>query len=105
MTTSVEIRRGDAFSVTVSLTDDAGAPLALDPADLVAQLYDQGGNMLEELTVAAGAESGDYVLSTAADTTEWPDVLSTNLFDTNDKASSTEIMVYAVKQLSREIAP
>lgn len=105
MTASLEFRRGDAFSITVSLTDNAGAALTIDVADLVAQLYDQGGNLVEELTVAAGVAAGDYVLSTTADTAEWPDVLSANLFDTDDKASSTEILIFTVKQLSRVVTP
>lgn len=105
MANSVTIRRGDAFSLTVELTDDAGAALAIDPANLVAQIYDMSGNMVEELTIAAGSESGEYVLSTTADTSDWPEVLTTNIYDVNDKASSTEITICTVKQISREIVP
>ncbi|HQB81911.1 MAG TPA: hypothetical protein PLR50_00330 [Candidatus Rifleibacterium sp.] len=105
MANSVTIRRGDAFSLTVELSDDAGAALAIDPANLVAQIYDMSGNMVEELTIAAGSESGEYVLSTTADTSNWPEVLTTNIYDINDKASSTEITICTVKQISREIVP
>lgn len=105
MANSVTIRRGDAFSLTVELTDDAGAALAIDPANLVAQIYDMAGNMVEELTIVAGSESGEYVLSTTADTSDWPEVLTTNIYDINDKASSTEITICTVKQISREIVP
>lgn len=99
-------RRGDAFSLTVSLTDDAGAALDFDPADLAAQIYDKpDGTKLAELAIAAGATVGDYVLSATVDASSWPDQVVTNIFDTSDSSSSESVWIKVVGQLSREIVP
>ena len=103
--TMPEYRRGDDFSLTVNLTDDADLPLALDVADLAAQVYDSAGVELAELTIAAGAEVGEYVLSATVDATLWPKQVVTNIFDTSDSTSSAEIHIKVVRQLSREIVP
>ncbi len=100
-----EYRRGDDFSLTVNLTDDADFPLALDKDDLVAQVYDADGVKLADLTIADGSEVGEYVLSATVDATLWPKQVVTNIFDTSDSTSSAEIHIKVVRQLSREIAP
>ena len=99
-------RRGDAFSLTVSLTDGAGAALDLDPIDLAAQVYDKpDGTKLADLTVTAGATTGDYILTASVDASEWPDQVVTNIFDTSDSSSSESIWIKVVGQLSRETEP
>lgn len=103
--TSIELRRGDKFSITVTLTDPAGAALNIDVAQLAAQLYDVAGNKITDLTVAAGSGAGNYILSTIDDTADWPDIITTNIFDTTDLASSTEITVLMTRQLSRAVTP
>jgi hypothetical protein len=97
-------RRGSKFKLTINLTDNNGAALDLDPADLVSQVYDKpDGTMLAELTVAAGSKVGEYVLSGTVDATEWPDEVVLNVFDVSDETDSTAAWVKVIGQLSRPI--
>ena len=100
-----EYRKGDAFSLTVNLTDDNDQALDLDPSNLAAQVYDSDGNKLTDLLIADGAEVGEYVLTATVDAANWPKEVVTNIFDTSDSTSSAEIHIKVLRQLSREIVP
>lgn len=104
-----EYRRGSAFALDVVLTNDAGAAITTDAADLAAQIYDKpDGTMLVELTVANTATVGTYLLSAdldAEDVDEWPSTVFTNIFNTATGIDSTTIAIKITGQLSREIAP
>lgn len=103
MATILEIRKGDKFSITQPLTDDAGTPLVLDVADLVAQVYTPAGELIEELTVTAGATSGDYVLETSEPTSDWPALVELNIKDTVNEASSAVTQIRMLPERSRVI--
>lgn len=99
---TLQYRKGDAFSLSVSLVDADNEPLVLDPDDLVAQVYN-GDVMLTELTVTAGETSGDYVLAATPDSSDWPEEVTVNIFDTSDSTSSDAIDIKVLRQISRVI--
>lgn len=104
MTITTESRRGDAFAKTVALIDDAGEPLVLTDTDLVAQLYRPDKTMLAELVVASDTTPGQYLLTCATSTAEWPlELLKCNIYDTNDESSTDAFYVQVTEQISREI--
>lgn len=97
-----QYRKGDAFSLSVSLVDADNEPLVLDPNDLVAQVYN-GDVMLTELAVTAGDVSGDYVLAATPDSSAWPEEVTVNIFDTSDSTSSDAIDIKVLRRISRLI--
>jgi len=104
MTITTESRRGDAFAKTVGMVDDDGEPLVLTATDLVAQLYRPDKSMLAELVVASDATPGQYLLTCATSTAEWPlELLKCNIYDKSDESSTDEFYVQITEQISREI--
>jgi hypothetical protein len=104
MTKTTNHRRGDAFARRIYICDARGAPLQLDAANLFAQLYRANGEMISELDIVNDSTPGYYIVSTEADTSQWPlEILKTNIFDYSDKSSSSKFLVKVEEQLSRRI--
>lgn len=106
MTKTTNHRRGDAFARRIYIKDAQGAPLPLDAENLHVQLYRASGEMLAELDIVNDDFGpGYYIVSTDADTSEWPmEILKTNVFDYSDKTSSDIFFIKVTEQLSRRIA-
>lgn len=104
MKVATEHRQGDSFARIVFLKGIDGEPLPLPATDLIAQLYRPDGTMLAPLTIADGASTGYYVVSTTANTSAWPlETLKANVFDKSDKTSSDFFYVMITEQGSREL--
>ena len=67
----ISIKRGDTFILNVSLKDEAGQPIALPVDKLRSHVRDSKDVLLANLSISAGATSGQYVFR-APSTLDWP---------------------------------
>lgn len=67
-----EFKQGSACRFEVDLVDKLNAPLVIDVADMQAQVV-TGTTVLADLTIATTAVAGTYLLTSAVDTSAWPE--------------------------------
>lgn len=67
----LEIKRGDTFAFYANMTDETGAALVTDVANISSQVRDTAYQIIADLTVATTATPGRY-LFTAPSTDNWP---------------------------------
>ena len=75
MTESIDHKRGDTFSVSVTVTeDDLVTPIDMAGWTVDCQLRTAAGALIEDLVVTeTDYSSGEFTLS-CDDTTEWPEL-------------------------------
>lgn len=97
----VEIRCGDAFSITLMLRDAAGEVLSWNDSECVAALF-LDSEKIADLTVTETATPGTYTLSHANDTSSYSlkKPYKTNIKNSTLGISSSTVFVQMLEKLS-----
>jgi len=66
----ISIKKGDTFAFYANITDELGAPLITDVANLKSQIRNKHYVLIAELIITATATNGQY-LFTAPNTNNW----------------------------------